>query len=424
MTSRLVRSLLRAKPGEERAVGIAFAYFFLLMCGYYLLRPLRDAMASGAVDDLFWFYVGTFTLMLILTPMFGALVSRVRKPLLLPVTYLFFAANLAAFYVLFKVMPGSKSLAAGFFIWLSAYNYFVVSVFWSFMADVFRDEEAKRLFGPIAAGGGTGAIVGPLLMQFLVPRIGVDAVVFLAMLMLLATLPCIRALARWGEARHGRFVLPPGDPEARIGGGMLSGLVLVARSRYLLGIFTIIALGSVAAAFMYSELLRMVGVAYTDLASRAQFFGRLDFAVNIASWLFQGFVVGWLIRRFQLAGALVTIPIVALLSFLALAASPVLMVLAAGQILRRGGEYGIAKPSREVLFTIVDAESKYKAKNFIDTVMQRGVDLVGIGLVTLAHAAGIGLVGYAWIGAILMLPAIAVSRGLGRAFERLRTGTP
>jgi AAA family ATP:ADP antiporter len=134
-------------------------------------------------------------------------------------------------------------------------------------------------------------------------------------------------------------------------------------------------------------------------------------------------VVGWLIRRFELSGALVTMPIVALLSFLALAVSPALIVLAAGQVLRRGGEYGIAKPSREVLFTIVDAETKYKAKNFIDTVMQRGIDLVGIGLVTLAYSAGLGLVGFAWIGALLMLPAFAVSLVLGRAFERRRAGT-
>src|SRR5688572_22861929 len=424
MLRAAIAKLLRAKPGEERAVGLAFGYFFMLMSAYYLLRPLRDAMASGAVESLFWFYVGTFTVMLFLTPFFGALVSRVRKPLLLPITYAFFASNLAAFYVLFKLMPDSRLLAASFFVWLSAFNMFVVSVFWSFMADVFRDEEAKRLFGPIAAGGGSGALVGPLLMQFLVPRIGVDAVVGLAMLLLLGTLPCIRGLARWAEARHGRFVLPPGDPEARIGGGILSGLRIVLRSRYLLGIFAIIALGSIAAAFMYNELLRLVGATYPDLAGRAQYFGRLDFVVNVAAWVFQGVVVGWLIRRFELSGALVTMPIVALVSFLALAASPILMVLAAGQVLRRGGEYGIAKPSREVLFTIVDAETKYKAKNFIDTVLQRGSDLVGIGLVTLAHAAGLGLVGYAWIGAVLMAPAFAVSLRLGRAFERCGPGTP
>ncbi|MEX2150620.1 MAG: MFS transporter [Steroidobacteraceae bacterium] len=424
MLQWFLQNVLRARPGEERAVGLAFSYFFLLLCAYYLLRPLRDAMAiSAGLENLPWLYTGTFLAMLTLTPLFGALVSRVRKQLLLPITYGFFASNLLVFYFLFKVNPEALWVASSFFIWLSAFNYFVVSVFWSFMADVFRDEEAKRLFGPIAAGGGTGAIVGPLLMQFLVPRIGVDAVVGLAMVLLLCTLPCIRGLSRWADVRHGHFVLPPDDPDARIGGGMLAGLLLVIRSPYLFGIFSIIAIGSIAGLFMYNELLRLVEEGYPDLASRAQFFGRLDTAVNVFAWVFQGFVVSWLIRRFELAGALITIPIVALLSFLALAAAPVLAFLAAGQIVRRAGEYGIAKPSREVLFTVVDAEEKYKAKNFIDTVMQRGSDMVGIWLYYLAQSAGIALVGLSLLCAGAMVVASAISFNLGRSFSRRQSGT-
>jgi ATP:ADP antiporter, AAA family len=420
----LMQRVLRARPGEERAVAYAFAYFFMLMCSYYLLRPLRDAMAIEAgLEKLPWLYVGTFATMLVLSPGFGALVTRVRKALLLPLTYLFFASNLLVFYLLFKLVPDAKWLAVSFFIWVSAFNMFVVSVFWSFMADVFKDEEAKRLFGPIAAGGGTGAILGPLLMQFLAPRIGVDAVVGLSMLFLLGTLPCIRGLARWAEYRHGHFVLPPEDPGARIGGRMLSGFLLVLRSPYLLGITAVIAIGSIAAAFMYNELLRFVEASYHDLASRGQFLGRVDLAVNVASWACQGVVVGWLIRRFELRGTLVAVPIAALASFLALAAAPVLLVLAAGQVVRRAGEYGIAKPSREVLFTIVDAETKYKAKNFIDTVLQRASDLVGVWLFALFHAAGVGLVGHAWICAAMMLPAIVIAAILGRSFERRRSGT-
>ena len=243
------------------------------------------------------------------------------------------------------------------------------------------------------------------------------------MLLLLGTLPCIRGLARWAEARHGRFVLPPEDPQARIGGGMLAGLLLVVRSPYLLGIFGVIAIGSIAGVFMYNELLRLVEANYHDLATRAQFFGRLDTAVNVVAWLFQGLVVGWLIRKFELSGALVTIPIVALLSFAALAAAPTLMILAGGQILRRAGEYGIAKPSREVLFTVVDAEAKYKAKNFIDTVMQRGSDMVGVWLHYLVQSAGVALVGYSVICGVGMFAAIALSLGLGRAFARRQSGS-
>jgi len=424
MAGTLIRTLLRAQVGEERAVGLAFAYFFVLMCSYYLLRPLRDALAiDTGLENLPKLYLGTFIAMLLLTPFYGALVARVRKQLLLPTTYAFFASNLLAFYLLFKLTPEARWLPAAFFIWVSAFNMFVVSVFWSFMADVFRDEEAKRLFGPIAAGGGAGAIAGPFLMQLLLPRIGVDAVVGLSMLFLLATLPCIRGLARWAEARHGHFMLPAGDPGARIGGGILAGYRLVARSRYLLGITTIIAIGSIAGAFMYYELLHLVEARSPDLASRGQFLGRLELTVSLASWVFQAFVVGWLIRRFQLSGALVTVPLASLVSFLALAAAPVLLVLAAGQVVRRGGEYGIAKPSREVLFTVVDAETKYKAKNFIDTVLQRGGDLVGIWLFSVVQAAGAGIVGFSYTCAILMVPAIAISWTLGRAFARRQGGT-
>jgi len=420
----LARRFLRAQAGEERAVALAFGYFFMLMCAYYLLRPLRDAMAIEAgLENLPWLYVGTFAATLVLSPGFAALAARVRKALLLPLTYAFFAANLLAFYLLFKLVPDARWLAVSFYIWVSTFNMFVVSVFWSFMADVFRDEEAKRLFGPIAAGGGTGAILGPLLMQYLTPRIGVDAVVGLSMLFLLGTLPCIRGLASWAERRHGRFVLPPDDPEARIGGRALSGLLRVARSPYLIGITAVILIGSTAAAFMYNEFLRFVETSYPDLVSRGQFLGRVELAVSLASWVFQGIVVGWLIRRFELRGALLAIPLASLLSFVALAALPILLVLAAGQVLRRAGEYGIAKPSREVLFTVVDAETKYKAKNFIDTVLQRASDLVGVWLFAVLHAAGVGLVGHAWICAALMLPAMAVAIGLGNAFERRRSGT-
>jgi AAA family ATP:ADP antiporter len=366
--------------------------------------------------------------MVALIPVFGGLAARLPVKRLLPVVYGFFALNLAGFYAALESGTPLASVAPVFFVWVSVFNLFVVSVFWSFMADVFRDEEAKRLFGPITAGGGAGAIVGPSLMQLLVPWIGVDAVVFLAMLLLLGTLPCIHALARWAERRHGHFVLPPEDPEARIGGRMMAGMLLVARSPYLLGIFAIIGIGSIAGAFMYQELLQLVGDTYPDLESRTQFFARLDTAVNILAWVFQGFVVAWLIRTINLSGALVVIPIAALLSFAALsfsflAAMPILMVLAGGQVIRRAGEFGIAKPSREVLYTIVDVETKYKAKNFIDTVMQRGSDLVGVWLHVGLQSLGVGLFGFSLICGAGMVGAIAVSWGLGRSFERRRAGT-
>lgn len=415
---------MQARPGEERAVGLAFLYFFLLLCSYYLLRPLRDAMAPVAgFNILAWLFTATFVVMLVLAPFFGMLVSRVRKQFLLPISYGFFALNLLAFYLLFRFMPDSRWVAIAFFIWLSVFNMFVVSIFWSFMVDVFRDEEAKRLFGPIAAGGGTGAIIGPILTQTLAERIGVDGVVGLSMLLLLATLPCIRGLARWAERRHGHFVLPPNDPGARIGGTSLAGMRLVAQSPYLLGIFAIIAIGSIAGTFMYIELQHIAADAYPEVGARTTFYARLDVAVNVLTFLFQGFVAAWLMRRFELGGALLVTPAIALASFAWLAAMPQLMPLAISQVIRRAGDFGIGRPCREVLFTIVDPESKYKAKNFIDTVLQRFGDMVGGWLHLLLSAAGIALAGFAVLCGAGMLAVAFAAGWLGREFERREQGT-
>jgi AAA family ATP:ADP antiporter len=179
---------------------------------------------------------------------------------------------------------------------------------------------------------------------------------------------------------------------------------------------------------MYQELLQLVGDTYPDLESRSQFFARLDTAVNVLAWVFQGFVVAWLIRAIGLSGALITTPVVAFVSFAALAfafaaAMPILAVLGAGQVIRRAGEFGIAKPSRDVLYTIVDAETKYKAKNFIDTVMQRGSDLAGVWLHVGLQSLGVGLFGFSMLCGAGMVAATAISWGLGRSFERRRTGT-
>ncbi len=423
-TPGFARRLLQARPGEERAVGLAFLYFFLLLCSYYLLRPLRDAMAPAAgLHNLVWLFSATFVVMFALTPMFGALVSRVRKLLLLPVTYGFFASNLLVFFLLFRANPESQPVASAFFVWLSVFNMFVVSVFWSFMADVFRGEEAKRLFGPIAAGGGTGAIIGPMLTQWLAVPMGIDGLVGLSMLLLLATVPCILALARWAEQRHGHFVLPAADPEARIGGGPLAGIGLVARSRYLQGIFALIGIGSVAGTFMYFEMQHLAAAAYPDVELRTRFYARLDIAVNVSAWVLQGFIVARLIRWAGLSLALLTMPVMALASFAWLAAVPLILPLAATQVLRRAGEFGVGRPCREVLFTIVDPETKYKAKNFIDTTLQRGSDMVGAWLHVMLTAAGVTLAGFAVLSAAGMLAIAGVAWRLGQAFNRREPGT-
>jgi len=281
----------------------------------------------------------------------------------------------------------------------------------------------RRLFGPIAAGGGAGAILGPTLTKLLAPWIGIDAVVGLSLLLLLGTLPCIRGLSRWAEMRHGHFMLPADDPGARIGGGALEGVRLVARSPYLLGIFSIIGFGSVAGTFMYFELQYYVAAAYPDIGERTNYYATLDLWVNGLAWIFQAFVVTHLIRLAGLTRALVTMPAIAFVSFAWLAASPFLLLLSASQVVRRAGEFGLGKPCREVLYTVVDPATKYKAKNFIDTTLQRTGDMVGawghVGL----QALGVTLTGFAAIGAIGMLVIAWVAAWLGREFHRREQGT-
>jgi AAA family ATP:ADP antiporter len=415
--ARMARKLLGARAGEERAVIIAFSYFFLLLCSYYLLRPVRDAMAStaglGRLPELFTY---TFLVMLAITPLFGALVSKVRKRLLLPIVYGFFALNMFVFYLAFKADPESQRTAATFFVWLSVFNMFVVSVFWSFMADVFRGNEARRLFGPIAAGGSAGAIIGPLLTQSLASGLGTAGLLMVALVLLLATIPCIRALGHWSVERHGE---PPGtaaESGEPIGGGALAGVILVARTPYLLGIVAMLALGAVAGTFMYLELQRIAAAAYTDTALRTAFYARLDLGVNLLAFILQGVVTTRIIRRFGVTGGLVSMPVVALGSFIWLVLAPFLFPLAISQVLRRAGEFGVAKPSREVLFTAVDPESKYKAKNFIDTVVQRGSDTGASWLHGLLQAQGMLLSGFAVLCGLIMAVLATLGVFLGRAY--------
>lgn len=415
--SAFARSLLGARPGEERAVLLAFSYFFLLLCSYYLLRPVRDAMGTAAgLGRLPMLFTATFVVMIAITPVFGALVAKVRKKNLLPIVYGFFAANMLGFYFAFNANPNSVTTASSFFVWLSVFNMFVVSVFWSFMADVFRGEEAKRLFGPIAAGGSAGAILGPVLTQSLAHAFGTAGLVMLATVLLLLTIPCIRALGHWSVERHGE---PPGtaaEDAKPIGGSILAGVTMVARSPYLLGISSLVAFGALIGTFMYMELQDIASTAFADTAARTVFFARLDLGVNILAMVLQGAVTMRLIRRFGMDGALVSMPLVALGSFVWLVMAPFLLPLAATQILRRGGEFGIARPCRETLFTAVDPETKYKAKNFIDTVVQRGSDTGASWMHGFLQAKGFLLAGYGALCALIMVVLVAIGFALGRAY--------
>jgi AAA family ATP:ADP antiporter len=307
------------------------------------------------------------------------------------------------FYAALKSGFAPSAVAGAFFIWVSVYNLFVVSLFWSFMVDVFDDRQAKRLFGFIAAGGSAGALVGPALAVLLVTMVGTATLLLLSAAFLIATLVCFACIDRW--TRHaGTAQQPRPSPQAAVGGAAWAGIKTVAASPYLLGICLYIVLTSLLATLVYFEQARVVGTSLPSSEQRTALFATLDLAVNVLALLLQVFATAPLLRRFGVAIALVLLPAVTLLGFGFYGVFPVLLAIAVFQIIRRAAEYAIARPAREMLFVAVAREQKYKSKNFIDTVVYRGGDAFS-GWVT----AALGSAGFAGAKlALVAMPAAAI----------------
>jgi len=403
---------LKLHPGEGRAVAWAFAYFFLLLASYYILRPLRDEMGiAGGLSKLPWVFTGTFLAMLAAVPLFGFLSSRLPRRRLLPMVYGFFILNLLLFYAAFQVDGWRDWTARAFFIWVSVFNLFVVSVFWSFMVDLFRSDQGKRLFGLIAAGGTAGAITGPTLTALLAAPLGPVNLLPVSALLLSGSVLCIHRLARWADRQPAEAARPDGAP---LGGSILAGLTLIVRSPYLLGIALFMLLFTTLATFLYFEQAHIVARSFTDSAERTRFFALLDLGVNMLTVVTQVLITSRLLGRLGVARTLALVPLLSAIGFALLALTPVLAVLAGMQVLRRAGEYAITRPARELLYTVVDRETKYKAKNALDTVVYRGGDALAGWLFAGLKHLGFGTTAIAWIAVPLALAWAGVSLWLGR----------
>lgn len=371
---RAIRSITDAEPEEVRPLCWAFLYFFLLLCGYYLLRPVREEMAiEGGVKHLPWMMTATFVTLMFATPVFGLLSARVSRYRLLLTVYAFFAVNLIGFYLLSAGQVAPVWIARGFFVWLSVFNLFVVSVFWSFMADVFTPAQGVRLFGVIAAGGSSGAMAGPLLATWVTFVAPISSLMLLSVGFLAACCFCMSRLDRWSKHQP---ILPTGDRGEPIGGNMWAGVRLALSSPYLLGICGYLFLLSTTATFLYLEQMKLVGEQVPTPEARTRLFAMMDFAVNVITFLTQIFVTGRLIGRFGLASGLIVLPVGSAVGFSMIGFAPVLALFILFTVFRRIAEYGITKPSREVLFTVLSREEKYKSKTFIDTAISRGGDAV------------------------------------------------
>lgn len=405
-----LKRIVRIERDEIAGSLWAFAGFFCLLCGYYILRPLRDEMGvQGGVENLPWLFSATFAAMLAAVPVFGFAAARLQRRRLVPWTYLFFIGNVLLFYALFRAQLAPAAVARAFFIWVSVFNLFAVSLFWSVMADLNRPGQAARLFGFVSAGGSCGALAGPSLTALLAAPLGTANLLLASCAFLGLALACVRALLQ-RPATAGPRPETPRDGE--IGGTTWSGVLVVLRSPYLLGIVAWVLLYTVLFGFVYFELVKLVATSHADPAERTRLFAQVDLAVNVLTLLGQVFVVARFVDKLGVGAALALLPALGIAGFAAIAFAPVLAVLVAFQILRRAADYAIARPAREMLFTVLGREEKYKSKNFIDTVVFRGGDAASGWFYAAGKAAGLGLAGFAaaaipaailWLGVGLLL---------------------
>jgi AAA family ATP:ADP antiporter len=410
------------EPGEIRRLALSFTYFACLLASYYLIRPVRDALAAGlGPDQIKYLATAVFFVMLAIVPVFGWLVARVPRSRLLPGTYAFFVIHLLVFAAVFHAAPDDLWCARVFYVWTTVFNLFVVSVFWSFMADLWSEAQGRRLFGVIAAGGSLGGLAGPAIARLSVGSIGTEGLTLIAAGLLAVTVVLIGLLAR-DVASDAKRQVPGGRSVARldepVGGEILAGLARLAGSPFLLGIAALVALGSVLGMIVYIELAKSAAHAFTTAAARTVFFSQRDLWVNGGSFVLQLLVVGVLSTYLGVRRTLVGSAAIAGVAFLALAIAPVMGVLVAVNVVLRVTEFGIGKPNRDMLYTVVDEETKYKVKNVVDTVVYRGSDVLSGWIHAGLTALGLSLAGLAGVATLIVAALMAIAWGVGTGYRR------
>lgn len=425
------RFLSRVAPIERHevpAVVAAFCLFFCVLGGYFAVRPVRETVGTligrDRVADL---WVVTLIASLVIVPVYGALVARFRRSIFLPWIYGSVALAFAAFGTL--LMTNAMDIAMGqvFYVFISVLNLFVVSVFWSFLLELFHHAQSKRLFGVIAAGGTAGALAGPFITDMTVGAVGNSGIMFLGGGLFVAAILFQRVLLRIWKA-HMESSVPAretsaaagtgGRAERALGGNPFAGFWLVLKSPYLLAMAGFVVLLAAATTFLYFEQLRLVSETFSDPTERTRVFARLDWIVQSLTIVSQISLTGWIASRLGLTTLLTIVPIVMIGGFLALAASGVFMTLAVVMVLRRFGEYAFVRPGREMLWSRLDTETKYKAKNLIDVPVYRGADALVAQLTQSIEKGPYGVGAIAIVGAVISAVWAVNGWWLGRHFDR------
>jgi len=417
---RLLNRMIDVRPSEVPALGWSWLYIFSVLSSYYIMRPIRDQMGvAGGVNNLQWLFTGTLIGMLLLNIPFSYLVKTYPRAKFISISYRFFSANILLFVLALYAATPEQTVWVGriFFIWTSIFNLFVVSIFWQMIVDIFTSEQGKRLFGFIAAGATLGAISGSVFTVSTVEHMAPGYLMTGAALMLEVAVFCVRRLSALSDALASR---PRNDrPEMPIGGTLLAGFRDALSSSYLLNVSLFLLLYAVTSTFLYFQQAAVVGQSFQNRAAQTAFFATVDLGVNLLTLGVQLFLTGRILRRFGVATTLSLLPVFSMLGFGTVAALPTLSSVVGFQLFRRAGNFAIARPTREVLFTVLPREDRYKAKSFIDTAVYRLGDQIGAWSFALLAGLGLGLTRVSFVAAAISAVWLVNGLWLGRRQEGL-----
>lgn len=418
---KLLNRLGTIEPGEERATLLAATYFFFALASYFILRAVRDAAGVAAgTGQLPWLFTGTLLTTLVMNPVYSSVVARLPVRRFIPIVYRVFIALLLGFAAIIRYGPTTWEpfLGPAFWILTSIYSLFIPSVFWGFMADTFRPEQSKRLFGFISVGGTLGALVGAFLTSRLAQVVGTPVL----MVMSVVLLECAVRSARRFPPSFRADTRARDEADRPVGGSSLAGITHVLTSPYLLGICAYMLLFTIGTTVLYFQQAEIVGALYADREARTAFLATIDTVVQSLTILAQLFLTGRVIKWVGIGATLAIMPVLSLVGFAALGTWGTLAVFVTFQVLRRAGEYAFGRPAREVLFTVVPPEDKYKAKNFIDTFVYRGGDQIGAWSYAGLSAAGFAVSSISLLAAPMSLVWLGVALWLGARNARMERG--
>jgi AAA family ATP:ADP antiporter len=413
-----LKTASKVKEKEVKAVIFSFLFVVVLMSAYYILRPVRDAMASDWTDaEVSWLWTLNFFISTAIVALYGVMISKFRFRLLVPTMYGIFAISFVIFYALGSVFEDRTVIDKSFYVWVSVFSLFHISVFWTFMSELFSKEQSARLFGIIAVGASVGGLVGPSITAFFSVSLGTDNLMLIASMMLFIPIPIIFYLQSLKAKELNNEALDIPISNQSIGGNPLAGFKMFFSNPYLLSIGLFIFLYTGISSFVYFELKNLL----SDFSrpERSVIWAQMDLAVNILAISTGLFATGRIVTKFGMPATIAMVPIMICIGLLVLAISPLLGVVMVLQVIRRAGNYAVTRPAREMLFTLVNQETRFKAKPVIDIVAYRGGDMLTAWLFTgLTQGLGLGLAAVAAVGAGIASLWAIVGIYLGKWFER------